>query len=79
MYKKLVVLLNIDPTENFGSAKGYMLSKLPKVGGALATLVPAPLNSIASFYQLSTHCLKDYGFPGAHLTHAKDAPVSFFT
>ena len=39
-YKKLVVLLFTDLTKNVGGAKGCLLSKIIKVGGAIAP--PAP-------------------------------------
>ena len=39
-YEKLVMLLFTDRTKNVGGAKGCLLSKLPKVGGAIAP--PAP-------------------------------------
>ena len=39
-YKKLVVLLFMDLTKNVGGAKGCLLGKFPKVGGAIAP--PAP-------------------------------------
>ena len=39
-YEKLVVLLFMDQTKNVGGAKGCLLSKITKVGGAIAP--PAP-------------------------------------
>ena len=39
-YEILVVLLYTDPTENVSGAKWCILSKMPKVGGAIAP--PAP-------------------------------------
>ena len=36
----MVVLLFTDPTKNVGGAKGCLLSKIAKVGGAIAP--PAP-------------------------------------
>ena len=38
--EKLVVVLFTDPTKNVGGAKGCLLSKITKVGGAIAP--PAP-------------------------------------
>ena len=34
-YEKMVVLLFTDPIKNVSGAKGYLLSKLPKVGGSM--------------------------------------------
>ena len=39
-YEKMVVLLFTDPNRNVGGAKGCLLSKIKKVGGAIAP--PAP-------------------------------------
>ena len=50
-YEKLVVLLFTDLTKNFVGAKGCLLSKFPKVGGAIAPPappVPPPLTYLSN-------------------------------
>ena len=42
-YEKLVVLLFTNPNRNVGGAKGCLLSKITKVGGAIAPTVLLPL------------------------------------
>ena len=50
-YEKLVVLLFTDPIKNVGGAKGCFLSKLPKIGGAIAPPAPqVPLPLTMSFF-----------------------------
>ena len=54
----MVVLLLIDPTKIVGGAKGWLLSKITKVGGAIAPPappVPPPLcinRSVKEFFLL---------------------------
>ena len=58
-YEKLVVLLFTDPNRNVGGAKGCLLSKITKVGGAIAPPAPpVPPPLWMTLHQMSNHPLQ---------------------
>ena len=60
-YEKMVVLLLMDLIKNVGGAKDCLLSKLPKVGGAIAPPVPPVPMALKDMREPGNHLISTFG------------------